>query len=423
MSIYKLASQLHQSIPTAKIYLVGGCVRDTLLGVEPKDEDILIVGATVQAMIDAGYQQVGKDFPVFLATIDNKQYEIALARRERKTAAGYSGFSCDVAGVTLIEDLMRRDFTINALAQEILKDCLGRVESLPSGLYDLKNRELHPCSEAFSEDPLRVLRLARFVARGFICGPEMLAMAKQVARELASVSGDRIGTEFIKILKEKSPMFGIDVLRQCGALDIIFPELSRLSGVPQPAEHHPEIDTYIHMQMVMSYICQETDDPIVRFGALVHDLGKGMTPKALWPKHHKHEEAGIDLVKGVCACMRLPKEYEKMGCLASEFHTHIHRAPAMKAGTIVQFLKEIRAIQQPEMLEALILISEADARGRLGKLEDKVPGGEIMRKALDAMRSVDAQSLTERFKGKPEVIGQCILGAQIEAVKAALKTS
>jgi tRNA nucleotidyltransferase (CCA-adding enzyme) len=377
-----------------KIYLVGGAVRDELLGYPYKEKDWVVVGATVAEMLAAGYQQVGKDFPVFLHP--GSKDEHALARTERKTAAGYKGFAVHASpDVTLEEDLIRRDLTINAIA----KDENGALIDPFHGVDDINNRLLRHVSEAFVEDPVRILRVARFMARyahlGFTVASETLSLMKAMVTngEVDALVAERVWQEMEKALGEKTPVQFFEVLRACGALQRIIPELDRLWGVPQPAEHHPEIDTGIHTMMVLEQACLLSTDKKVRFAALMHDLGKGTTPKEEWPKHIAHEARGAKIVLELCRRMRVPNDYRDLAECVARFHLHYHRALELKPATMVKTLEELDAYRRPERFENFLLASEADARGRPGYEQREFKQGDYFRHAFKASLQVDIADL------------------------------
>ena len=377
-----------------KTYLVGGAVRDELLGYPFKERDWVVVGATVDDMIAAGYQQVGKDFPVFLHPETKEEH--ALARTERKTAAGYKGFEVHASpDVTLEDDLIRRDLTINAIA----KDEDGKYIDPYHGIPDIKNKILRHVSDAFLEDPVRILRIARFLARyahlGFSIADETMELMKEMvsAGEVDALVAERVWQEMQKALGEQTPTAFITTLRDCGALQRILPELDCLWGVPQPAEHHPEIDTGIHTMMVLEQACKLSEDPQVRFAALVHDLGKGTTPEKEWPRHIAHEARGADIVKNVCQRLRIPNEYRDLAERTARFHLHYHRALELKPATVVKTLEQLDAYRNPQRFEKFLLASEADARGRTGYEDKTFPQGDFFRQALDVSKNIDIEKL------------------------------
>ena len=378
-------------------YLVGGAVRDELLGYPYQEKDWVVVGATPDEMLAAGYQQVGKDFPVFLHPETREEY--ALARTERKTSPGYKGFAVHATpDVSLEEDLLRRDLTINALA----KDASGNIIDPFNGLGDLKDRVLRHVSPAFSEDPVRILRVARFAARydhlGFTVADETMQLMKTMVDkgEVDALVPERVWQEMHKALTERTPSRFIEVLRDCGALKRILPELDILFGVPQPEEHHPEIDTGIHTLLVLQQACKLSDDTEVRFAALMHDLGKGTTPPSEWPQHIEHEARGADIVVEVCKRLRIPNEYRDLAECTARYHLHYHRALELKASTVVKTLERLDAFRKPERFEKFLLASEADARGRPGHEDTAYPQGGYLRKACQAALQVEIQPLIQQ---------------------------
>ncbi len=385
-----------------KIYLVGGAVRDRLLDRPVTDHDWVVVGATLQDMLDQGYQQVGKDFPVFLHPKTHEEY--ALARTERKTAPGYHGFDVHASpDVTLQEDLARRDLTINALAE----DQRGELVDYYGGLNDLKDRRLRHVSPAFAEDPVRILRVARFAARyaylGFEVAEETRALMQQMvdSGEVDALVPERVWQELNKALGEKTPSVFFQVLRDCGALKVIFPEIDRLFGVPQPPQHHPEIDTGVHTLMVLDMAAQLSHKPTVRFAALTHDLGKGTTPEDLLPRHHGHEARSEDLVKALCQRIRAPRAYRDLAVLVARYHGNIHRAAELRAKTILKILRSADAFRKPERFDDFLVGCEADSRGRLGYEDRPYPQADYFRQVQKAAAEVDVKALVEEgFKGK-----------------------
>lgn len=348
-----------------KVYLVGGAVRDQLLGLPIKERDWVVVGANPQQMIDQGYRQVGRGFPVFLHP--DTQEEYALARTEKKLSAGYYGFSCDAnASVSLEEDLARRDLTINAIAM----DAEGNIVDPYQGQQDIRAKILRHVSEAFVEDPVRVLRLARFMARfqtlGFQVAPETRLLMQKMVRtgELAHLVAERVWQEWHKSLTEKNPSAFITTLRACGALKIIIPELDRLFGVPNTAFYHGEIDSGIHTLMALDVASDLTTEPIVRFATLMHDLGKACTPMETWPKQPNHEHLGLPVIEQLCARLAIPKRYQKLAMVAAKWHLHIHRLSNLSSKKIVEVLTQLQAFKNEKLLEQLLLVCEADSRGR-----------------------------------------------------------
>ncbi len=347
-----------------KTYLVGGAVRDRLLGLTPKERDWVVVGANPEDLLKAGYTQVGKDFPVFLHPKTKEEY--ALARTERKSGRGYHGFKVHAdPTVTLEEDLLRRDLTINAMAE----DEQGSLIDPYGGRADLQNKVLRHVSPAFIEDPLRILRVARFAARfqhlGFQLADETRQLLCGMTRngELNTLVPERIWQEWHRSLREKNPEQFILLLRQCGALRVIIPELDKLFGVPNPPEYHPEIDSGIHTLMVLQVASQLSDDPCVRFAALVHDLGKAQTAMHQWPKHHGHEQDGLPIIRQLCKRLRIPTVYRELALLACEHHLNIHRFAVLRPETQVNLLEKTDAFRRKERFQSLLLVCMADAQG------------------------------------------------------------
>lgn len=380
-----------------KTYLVGGAVRDELLGYPYKEKDWVVVGATVDEMLAQEYQQVGKDFPVFLHPDTKEEY--ALARTERKTSPGYKGFDVHTtADVTLEDDLLRRDLTINAIA----KDKNGLLIDPHGGIGDIEQKILRHVSPAFAEDPVRILRVARFAARyhhlGFDIADETMQLMEDMVAvgEVDALVAERVWQEMNKALGERSPSRFIEVLRDCGALKVILPELDSLFGVPQPEKHHPEIDTGIHTLMVLQQACKLSQDTDVRLAALLHDLGKGTTPKDEWPQHIAHEARGADIVLDVCKRLRIPNEYRDLAECTARFHLHYHRALELKPATVVKTLEQLDAFRKPERFEKFLLASEADARGRPGFEDKHFEQGDFFRRALKAANCVDVSTLREQ---------------------------
>lgn len=377
-----------------QIYLVGGAVRDKLLGLKSTDRDWVVVGASTQQMLDLGYQQVGADFPVFLHPKTKEEY--ALARTERKTAAGYGGFECYAAqDVTLEEDLLRRDLTINAMAQR--ED--GTLVDPYHGQLDLQNKVLRHVSNAFVEDPLRVLRVARFAARyaaiGFSIAPETLSLMRQItlSGELSHLSAERVWQETARSLVGPNPDVYIDVLRQCNALDIWFPELAILWGIPNPAKWHPEIDSGIHTIMVLQQAAILSDKLTVRFAALIHDLGKGLTPKENWPSHPGHEVLGLGAINTLCDRIKAPNDCRELALLTSEYHSHVHKAFELKPATILKVLNKCDVWRKPERFKDLLLACEADARGRTGFEQREYPNASYFWSAYKTASLVDVKAI------------------------------
>ncbi|MDG0801568.1 multifunctional CCA addition/repair protein [Pectobacterium polaris] len=384
-----------------KIYLVGGAVRDSLLGLPVTEKDWVVVGATPENLLAQGYQQVGKDFPVFLHPVSRDEY--ALARTERKSGKGYTGFVCHAApDVTLEQDLLRRDLTINAIARTERGDLIDPYH----GRRDLENRVLRHVSEAFSEDPLRVLRVARFAARfahlGFQIAEETMALMQKMAREgeLAYLTPERVWKETEKALGTSSPDVYFQVLRDCGALAVLFPEIDNLYGVPAPAKWHPEIDTGIHTMMTVAMAARLSPEIDVRFATLCHDLGKGLTPPELWPRHLGHGPAGIKLVEALCQRLRVPNPIRDLAKLVAEYHDLVHTVQVLQPKTLLKLFDAIDVWRKPQRLEQLALTSEADARGRAGFEENPYPQGDYLREAFRVATQVSsADVVADGFKG------------------------
>ena len=379
-----------------QIYLVGGAVRDSLLNYPVKERDWVVVGGNPQLMLDIGYQQVGKDFPVFLHPDTKEEY--ALARTERKISAGYTGFSVFTsADVSLEEDLLRRDLTINAMAQ----DDQGNIIDPYHGRDDIKHKLLRHVSPAFSEDPVRVLRVARFAARyaqlGFTVADETMRLMTDMVLngEVNSLVAERIWQEMDKALHERSPEIFFSTLRKCGALKVILPELERLFGIPQPEQHHPEIDTGLHSLMVLQQSVILSNKASVRFAALMHDLGKGVTPEDEWPSHHGHEEKGVKIIKDMCQRLRIPNEYRDLAILTSRYHLHIHRALELKPETLFKTIAALDAIRKQDRFEDFLLACKADALGRKGYENTNYYQYDFMQEAFEKINSISIEDLKQ----------------------------
>nr|WP_202629039.1 multifunctional CCA addition/repair protein [Serratia fonticola] len=376
--------------------MVGGAVRDTLLNLPVVDHDWVVVGATPADLLALGYQQVGKDFPVFLNPQTHEEY--ALARTERKSGQGYTGFTCYAApDVTLEEDLLRRDLTINAMA----RGDDGVLIDPYNGKADLDARLLRHVSDAFGEDPLRVLRVARFAARfaslGFTVAPETSALMQQMAEsgELASLTAERVWKETEKALQSQSPQVYFQVLRDCGALKVLFPEIDALFGVPAPEKWHPEIDTGVHTLMTLAIAAQLSPEVDIRFSALCHDLGKGITPQELWPHHYGHGPAGVRLVEKLCQRLRVPNPVRELAKLVAEYHDLIHTVNKLRPETLLKLFDAIDVWRKPQRLEQMILTSEADARGRTGFENNPYPQGDYLRQAYQVANAVSVKEVVE----------------------------
>jgi tRNA nucleotidyltransferase (CCA-adding enzyme) len=366
-----------------EVYLVGGAVRDELLGRAVRERDWVVVGSTPQSMLDAGYRQVGRDFPVFLHPETNEEY--ALARTERKTGRGYHGFELRFSpDVTLEDDLRRRDLTINAIARA--PD--GRLIDPCGGQRDLEARALRHVSEAFNEDPVRILRVARFLARfqplGFSVAAETLVrMRAMVASgEVDALVAERVWQETDRALAEPAPDAWLRLLHDCGALARIYPELDALYGVPQPEKWHPEIDTGLHIELVLQAAADLTSEPRIRFAALMHDLGKGRTPRSQWPTHHGHEERGVEMLREVATRLRVPGDYRELAELAARWHGLANRAMELRPRTLLELLEACDAMRRPDRFRELLLAFEADYRGRGGWRLRPYPQAERLGRAL-----------------------------------------
>ena len=399
-----------------KIYLVGGAVRDELLGLPVKDKDYVVVGATPQQMVDKGFRPIGKDFPVFLHP--KTQDEYALARTERKTAKGYHGFAFNTdVSVTLEDDLARRDLTINAMAQDIQT---GEITDPYNGQKDLTNKVLRHVSDAFAEDPVRILRIARFAARyahlGFGVHPETNQLMQQMVEngEVDALVAERVWQELRKSLSEKTPSEFIKVLRACGALKVLFPEFNQLFGIPQTKKWHPEIDTGIHCMMAMDKAAELDND--TAFAVFNHDLGKGITPKEILPSHKGHEAGGIPLVKAVCERLKVPSQYKRLALIVCRWHLHSHTAYELRSSTINKLFSSTGAYQQPKQFEKFLQACQADATGRLGLEFSKYPQADYLRKCLKSTQKIDVQALMDRgFIG--ESLGMQITQERIKLIK------
>ncbi len=398
-----------------QVYCVGGAVRDELLGLSVKDKDYVVVGSTAEQMIAAGYRPVGKDFPVFLHPKTHEEY--ALARTERKTAAGYKGFAVHASpDVTLEEDLARRDLTINAIA----KSTDGQLIDPFNGLADIQTKTLRHVSDAFAEDPVRILRAARFAARftDFTVAPETNKLMQQMvqAGEVDALVPERVWQELSKGLMEAQPSRMFEVLRACGALQKILPELDRLWGVPQPPQHHPEIDTGVHVMMVIDYAAKQNFNLPIRFAALMHDLGKGTTPVDVLPRHIGHEIRSVDLLKEVSKRLRVPNDCKELAHIVAKFHGKLHQASKMRADTLLEFLMDLDAIRQPARFADFLKACEADSRGRTGLENCDLPEAELLKKVLQAALSVDAGAIAQGIDA-PQKIKAAVFEARFKAIQ------
>lgn len=396
------------------IYCVGGAVRDELLGLPIQDRDFVVVGATPEAMVKLGYMPVGKDFPVFLHPDTHEEY--ALARTERKTAKGYKGFQVHAApDVTLDQDLARRDLTINAIAKSTNGDIIDPFH----GQRDIQDKVLRHVSAAFVEDPVRILRLARFAARftEFSVADETMQLMREMvdAGEVDALVPERVWQELAKGLMEAKPSRMFDVLRSCGALAHIFPELDRLWGVPQPPKHHPEIDTGVHVMLVIDYAAQQGFSLPVRYAALTHDLGKGTTPKDILPRHIGHELRSVELLKDVVKRLRVPNDCKELAMMVAQFHGKLHAVSNMKTSTLLHFLMELDAVRQPQRFQLFLQACEADSRGRTGMENCPLPEAALLQKALDLVLKVDAGEIARQHT-HPQHIKQAVFDARLDAL-------
>ncbi|EMR35553.1 multifunctional CCA addition/repair protein [Vibrio harveyi] len=384
-----------------QVYLVGGAVRDHLLGIDSNDKDWVVVGATPEIMLSQGYTAVGKDFPVFLHPKSKEEH--ALARTERKSGAGYTGFDCFFdQSVTLEDDLIRRDLTINAMAM----DNDGKLYDPHGGQQDLQAKVLRHVSNAFIEDPLRVLRVARFAAKlahlGFSVADETMLLMRNMAEsgELSTLTPERVWQEWHKSLSTARPDVFLSVLRDCGALAVVLPEIDALFGVPQPEKWHPEIDTGIHTLMVAEQAAKLSDSLPVRFAAQVHDLGKGITPEKEWPSHKMHCHTGLKLIKKLCDRVRVPNEFRDLALMVCEQHSNIHRAAELKPQTVIKILNKFDVWRKSERLQDILICCQADHAGRKGLELQPYPQAELFMQAYKAAASVDVQAIIkDGFQG------------------------
>jgi tRNA nucleotidyltransferase (CCA-adding enzyme) len=401
-----------------RIFAVGGAVRDELLGLPVQDRDYVVVGASPEDMLARGFRPVGKDFPVFLHPQTHEEY--ALARTERKAGHGYTGFAFHASpDVSLEDDLARRDLTINAIARAddgTLTDPFG-------GLKDLKSRVLRHVGPAFVEDPVRILRVARFAARftDFALAPETLALMRSMvdSGEVDHLVAERVWQEIAKGLMEAAPSRMIALLRECGALARLLPELDRLFGVPQRADFHPEIDTGVHVMMALDHAARQGYALAVRFAVLLHDLGKGQTPAADLPRHPGHEARSVSLAEAVCARLRTPAECRDLARLVARYHGDIRRGPLLRAATITTLLENADALRRPQRFRQLLEACLCDHHGRLGWEDKPPPAPELFETALTALRGVDAAAIAKSCRGSPQ-IAERLHQARVAAVKQAL---
>jgi tRNA nucleotidyltransferase (CCA-adding enzyme) len=401
-----------------QVYLVGGAVRDGLLGLPVKERDWVVIGGTREELLRANYREVGRDFPVFLHPHTHEEY--ALARLERKVSPGYRGFTVEFGPqVTLEEDLARRDLTINAIAQS--ND--GTLFDPYGGKRDLDARWLRHVSPAFVEDPVRILRVARFAARfaplGFRVAPETTELMRAMVErgEADALVAERVWQETDKALREPAAAEFFRVLRSCGALRTIYPQIDALFGVPQPAQWHPEIDTGVHTLMVLEQAVQLSDDPKLRFAALVHDLGKGTTPRSEWPSHRGHEQRSVELIEQLCERLRIPADYRELAVIVARYHGNVHRAFELRPQTILEMLEKADAFRRPERFAQALLACEADSRGRLGLEGAPYPQRQYLHAAQAAAAAVKPGS-TERAQFTGPKIAEWLHGARLQAITA-----
>ena len=414
------------------VYVVGGAVRDALMGLPVNDRDWVVVGSTPEAMTAQGYVPVGKDFPVFLHP--QSREEFALARTERKTARGYKGFAVQAApDVTLEEDLARRDLTVNAMAvpealsHASVSEWQHQIVDPYGGQADLRAQVLRHVTPAFAEDPVRILRLARFAARftEFSVAPETMVLMRQMVEdgEVDHLVPERVWHELAKGLMAEKPSRMFEVLRSCGALRVLLPELDRLWGVPQRAEHHPEVDTGAHMLLVLD-MCAHLQTPLpVRVAALLHDLGKGTTPVAVLPRHLGHEGRSVKLLQQVCARLRVPTDCKELAEVVAREHGNIHRSTDLNAEAVMRLLERCDALRQVDRFERILQACECDARGRWGFAERDYPQGQRLRQAQQAALSVETAPIAQAAAAqglKGTHIGACIAAARVEAIAQCL---
>ncbi len=405
-----------------KTYLVGGAVRDFLLNIAVTEKDWVVLGETPESMIKQGFHTVGKDFPVFLHPTTHEEY--ALARTERKTAPGYKGFTIHASPeITLEQDLIRRDLTINAIAQ----DQAGNIIDPYNGQKDLENRIFRHVSPAFSEDPVRILRIARFAARfshlGFTIAEETLQLMKQIVSrgETDHLVSERVWAELHKALSEKTPVAFFDTLRECNALATIFPEIDQLFGVPQPEKYHPEIDTGVHSLLSLEQATKLSSSPEVRLAALLHDLGKAVTDKKKWPSHHGHETLGLPILDHFCERLRIPKKFKALASHVMRYHTYCHRVFELRATTLTDMLGMLGAFKSADLVKHFVLACEADAKGRTGLENNAYPQAAYLLKAVKVACAVDTSSiLNGDLQGYK--IGDAIRRLRIKAVAEFIKS-
>lgn len=403
-----------------KTFIVGGAVRDALLGLPVQDRDYVVTGATPADMLALGFKPVGKDFPVFLHPKTHDEY--ALARTERKTAAGYKGFVFHTdPDVTLEQDLIRRDLTINAIA----RDEAGQLFDPYHGVDDLRNGVFRHVSDAFAEDPVRILRLARFAARFFVAphaftvAPETMDLMKAMvaAGEVDALVAERVWQEIARGLMEQKPSRMFEVLRECGALARLMPEVNALWGVPQPPQHHPEIDTGVHCMLVIDYAAAQNFPLPIRFAALMHDLGKGTTDPALWPRHHGHEERGVELVQNLCARLRVPSDCRDLAIMTARDHGNVGRSREMRAATLQAMLERNDAFRKPQRFLDMLSAAQCDCFGRANLPDIEFPQVDFLRSVLEAASRVNAGDIARAHATQPHKIPEAIRVARIDAIR------
>lgn len=412
-----------------KTYLVGGAVRDRLLGLGHGDRDFVVVGQTQATMEAAGFKAVGRDFPVFLHPQTGEEY--ALARTERKSGRGYRGFVVNAdPSVTLEDDLQRRDFTINAIAQEAGEDGHGNGDLVDpyGGVRDLEARVLRHVGPAFGEDPLRVLRAARFMARfaglGFTVAPETMALMRDMVAggELAELTPERVWQELRRAIASPTPSAFLRTLHECGALAVVLPEVAALYGVPQRAEYHPEIDTGVHVELVCDMAAQlAPGDDLIGFAALTHDLGKALTPAHVLPKHIGHESAGIAPLRVLCERLKVPQDHRQLAECVCREHLNVHRFAELRASTVFELIARCDGFRRPERIAQIATACEADKRGRAGLADADYPSAQLLRDAHAAAMAVRARDLPQALQG-PQ-LGEALRKARIAAIAAATARS
>ena len=416
-----ISSQQGETVePLRQVYRVGGTVRDTLLNLPALDRDWVVVGETPQSLLDRGFIQVGADFPVFLHPDSGEAY--ALARQERKTGPGYRGFVTQAAPtITLEEDLARRDLTINAMAM----DETGRIIDPFGGQHDIQNRLLRHTSPAFAEDPLRVLRVARFLARfwdlGFRVADETLALLTTLSGsgELHTIAVERIWQETHKAMETPNPLAYFDLLHQCGALAVLFPELTALIGIPQPVKYHPEGDVWQHTRLVLARATRLSSDPTVRFAALLHDLGKATTPPDHWPHHYGHEERGVALVHALCDRLRIPTAFRTLSVAVAQYHLQCRWLPEMTPQKVVRLLARLHAFQNPDFMDRFLVACQADATGRTGCTEQPYPQADLLRRCRHGCITIETAPFLQAGWQGPR-LGEAIHRERIRRVRAVL---